>query len=129
MLIYPDVREAVDWLCRVFGFSERLQIGDSHRSQLQIGNAGAVIVGDVRGNHKPPQDEIISHQIIVRIESLKDHYAQAYSLGARILSEPTDFPYGERKYEAEDLAGHYWIFTETIKDVDPQEWGGLLKIS
>ena len=30
-LAYPDVREAVDWLCRSFGFVERLRIGD-HRA-------------------------------------------------------------------------------------------------
>jgi uncharacterized glyoxalase superfamily protein PhnB len=33
--------------------------------------------------------------------------------------EPTDFEYGERQYEAVDLAGHRWTFTETIADVDP----------
>jgi uncharacterized glyoxalase superfamily protein PhnB len=32
-LPYPDVREATDWLCRAFGFKERLRIGD-HRAQL-----------------------------------------------------------------------------------------------
>ncbi len=35
VLFYPDVGEAVDWLCRSFGFVERLRIGD-HRSQLSF---------------------------------------------------------------------------------------------
>ena len=47
VLIYPDVRAAVAWLEKAFGFAERLQIGESHRSQLSVGD-GAVIVGDVR---------------------------------------------------------------------------------
>jgi len=34
VLTYPDVREAVAWLCSTFGFEERLRIGDAHRSQL-----------------------------------------------------------------------------------------------
>ena len=34
VLIYPDVREAVAWLSGAFGFVERLQIGESHRSQM-----------------------------------------------------------------------------------------------
>lgn len=34
VLTYPDVREAVRWLSEAFGFEERLQIGESHRSQL-----------------------------------------------------------------------------------------------
>jgi hypothetical protein len=26
----------------------------------------------------------------------------------------------------EDLAGHRWQFTQTMRDVAPEEWGGLL---
>ncbi len=29
-----------------------------------------------------------------------------------------------RQYEAEDLAGHRWTFSETLADVAPEEWGG-----
>jgi uncharacterized glyoxalase superfamily protein PhnB len=47
------------------------------------------------------------------------------SHGARIVMEPTDFPYGERQYEAEDFAGHRWTFSETLRDVAPEEWGGV----
>jgi uncharacterized glyoxalase superfamily protein PhnB len=54
VLIYPDVRDAVDWLGRAFGFIERTRIGDNHRSQLAFGE-GAVIVGDVRGDRRPPR--------------------------------------------------------------------------
>ena len=34
VLVYPDVREAVEWLTNAFGFEERLQIGENHRSQM-----------------------------------------------------------------------------------------------
>ena len=47
-----------------------------------------------------------------------------HAAGARILMEPTDFDYGERQYEAEDLAGHRWTFSETLADVAPEDWGG-----
>ena len=36
VLVYPDVREAVSWLTAAFGFEERLQIGENHRSQLKV---------------------------------------------------------------------------------------------
>lgn len=36
VLIYPDVREAVVWLSAAFGFVERLQIGENHRSRLSV---------------------------------------------------------------------------------------------
>jgi hypothetical protein len=25
----------------------------------------------------------------------------------------------------EDLAGHRWELTETVRDVEPEEWGGV----
>jgi hypothetical protein len=55
VLIYPDVREAVAWLSAAFGFEERVKIGENHRSQLKIGD-GAVILGDVRNDRRPPRD-------------------------------------------------------------------------
>ena len=53
VLIYPDVRAAVAWLSAAFGFAERVRIGENHRAQLRFGG-GAVIVGDVRGDRRPP---------------------------------------------------------------------------
>jgi uncharacterized glyoxalase superfamily protein PhnB len=125
VLIYPDVREAVAWLSKAFGFVERLQIGESHRSQLSVG-AGAVIVGDVRNERRPPRAGEVTHSVIVRVEEVDAHCANARVHGARILMEPTDFEYGERQYTAEDPAGHQWTFSETLDDVAPDAWGGIL---
>ncbi|HEY6746981.1 MAG TPA: hypothetical protein VI357_14820, partial [Mycobacteriales bacterium] len=55
VLVYPDVRAAVAWLSEAFGFQERVRIGEDHRSQMQVGSDGAVIVADVRGEQQPPQ--------------------------------------------------------------------------
>jgi hypothetical protein len=45
------------------------------------------------------------------------------------VQPPTDFPYGERQYTVEDLAGHRWTFTQSIADVDPRDWGGIVRES
>jgi uncharacterized glyoxalase superfamily protein PhnB len=127
VLIYPDVREAVAWLTEVFGFAERVQIGEDHRSQLSVGaGAGAVIVGDVRGDRRPPRAGEVTHSVMVRVDALDAHCEHARAHGATILMEPIDFEYGERQYSAEDLAGHQWTFSETLRDVAPEEWGGIL---
>ena len=126
VLIYPDVREAVAWLTSAFGFAERVQIGEDHRSQLRFGD-GAVIVGDVRHDRRPPRPGEVTHSVMVRVEDAHAHYERAKASGARILTEPTDFEYGERQYSAEDPAGHQWTFSETLRDVAPEEWGGILK--
>jgi uncharacterized glyoxalase superfamily protein PhnB len=126
VLIYPDVREAVAWLTAAYGFVERLQIGEDHRSQLAFGD-GAVIVGDVRRDRRPPRDGEVTHSVTVRVDDVNAHCNRAREHGARILMEPTDFEYGERQYTAADPAGHQWTFSETLDDVDPATWGGILR--
>ncbi len=126
VLVYPDVRAAVEWLQAAFGFEERVQIGEDHRSQMRFGD-GAVIVGDVRGERRPPRPGEETHSVVVRVDDANAHCERARAHGATILREPTDYEYGERQYEAEDPAGHRWTFSETLRDVAPEEWGGVYK--
>jgi uncharacterized glyoxalase superfamily protein PhnB len=126
VLTYPDVREAVAWLTAAFGFSERLQIGESHRSQLRVGDGGAVIAADVGNERRPPSPGEVTASVLVRVEDAAAHCERARAHGARIVMEPTDFEYGERQYAAEDPAGHRWTSSETLDDVDPATWGGTL---
>ena len=125
VLIYPDVREAVAWLTAAFGFVERVRIGENHRSQLTVGD-GAIIIGDVRGERRPPRRGEATHSVMVRVDDVDAHCERARTHGARILMEPTDFEYGERQYTAEDPAAHQWTFSETLDDVAPEAWGGTL---
>ena len=128
VLIYPDVREAVAWLSAAFGFAERVQIGEDHRSQLSVGD-GAVILGDVRHDRRPPRPGESTHSVMVRVDDANAHCERAREHGARILMEPTDFEYGERQYAAEDPSGHQWTFSETLEDVSPETWGGITRSS
>jgi uncharacterized glyoxalase superfamily protein PhnB len=61
---------------------------------------------------------------MVRVTDVDEHCTRAKASGAFVVSEPTSFPYGERQYTVDDLAGHRWTFSETLADVDPVEWGG-----
>jgi uncharacterized glyoxalase superfamily protein PhnB len=126
-LTYPDVPAAVKWLCDAFGFRVRLRIGEAHRAQLHVPGGGAVIVADESGERRAPrEDPGVTHGVMVRVEDATGHCERARAAGARIVAEPTDYPYGERQYTVEDLGGHTWTFTETLRDVDPAEWGGTL---
>jgi uncharacterized glyoxalase superfamily protein PhnB len=116
VLPYDDVGEAVEWLCGTFGFSERWRAG-SHRAQVAVGDAAiAVTEGGPAGSP--------SGSIMVRVDDVDAHHARARERGARVLGSPTDFPYGERQYSVEDLAGYRWTFSQSIADVAPEEWGG-----
>jgi uncharacterized glyoxalase superfamily protein PhnB len=123
VLIYADVRAAVEWLGAAFGFVERVRIGEDHRAQLSVGD-GAVIVGDVRSDRRPPRAGEATHSVLVRVEDARAHCERARAHGAEILAEPKDFEYGERQYTAQDPEGHQWTFSETLADVAPEEWGG-----
>jgi uncharacterized glyoxalase superfamily protein PhnB len=124
VLVYPDVRAAVAWLTEAFGFVERVRIGEDHRSQMQVGDDGALIVADVRGEQQPPQAGAVTHVIKVRVADVNAQFERARSQGARVLQEPIEYEYGERECTVEDLAGHRWQFTQTMRDVAPEEWGG-----
>jgi uncharacterized glyoxalase superfamily protein PhnB len=123
VLAYPDVREAVRWLTAAFGFVERTRIGESHRAQMSIGADGAMIAADAQGEKQAPQAGTVTHEIKVRVEDVQAYYERARAHGARVIEPPTDRQYGERECSVEDLAGHRWQFTETLRDVAPEEYG------
>ncbi len=127
VLVYPDVRAAVQWLSDTFGFVERVQIGEDHRSQMRAGD-GAVIAADVRGERVAPRAGEVTAMVVVRVEDVNAHCERARAHGARIIMEPIDFEYGERQYTVEDLAGHQWTFSQTLRDVAPEEWGGITRL-
>jgi uncharacterized glyoxalase superfamily protein PhnB len=118
-LASADVERACDWLCAAFGFTLRWRAG-GHRAQLTAGD-GAIVVRE--GGPSPAQ---AAHSIMVRVEDAQAHHDRAQQHGARILSPPTDFPYGERQYTAVDLDGHVWTFSQSIGDVDPASWGATV---
>jgi uncharacterized glyoxalase superfamily protein PhnB len=115
VLGYEDVGAAIEWLCRTFGFSERWRAGN-HRAQLAVGD-GAVALTERSGDAQPAD-------VMVRIEDVEAHHARVRELGAAVLREPADYPYGERQYTVEDPGGHRWTFSQTIGNVAPEDWGG-----
>ncbi len=125
VLIYPDVRAAVAWLESAFGFEERVRIGDAHRAQLRVGSDGAVVVADVRAAQVAPSAGVVTHLIKVRVPDVDATFARARDFGASVLEEPSTWEYGERSCLLEDLAGHRWELTQTVRDVEPEEWGGI----
>jgi uncharacterized glyoxalase superfamily protein PhnB len=124
VLIYPDVRAAVEWLESAFGFEEKVRIGDAHRSQLRFGSDGAVVVADVRGNQTAPSGSVVTQLIKLRVDDVDAALARAREAGGNVLEEPETHMYGERSCVVEDPGGHRWELTQTVRDVDPAEWGG-----
>ncbi len=115
-LCYPDPAAAANWLIEAFGFTVRLRIGN-HRIQMRAGE-GCFTIRE--GNIMPNQSCFLQ----VRVEDAHAHCERARKAGAKIHTEPQDYEYGERQYDAEDVHGHRWNFTETLREVKPESWGG-----
>jgi uncharacterized glyoxalase superfamily protein PhnB len=126
ILVYEDVGDALEWLCRAFGFSERLRAGPpggsvSH-AQLDIGD-GAIMLGRQGGEFRPPRPGEVTQYVTVHVEDVDRHCEQAQRCGARILKPPSDMPFGERQYTVEDPGGHRWTFSQSVADVAFEAWG------
>jgi uncharacterized glyoxalase superfamily protein PhnB len=114
VLSYPSVPEAIRWLGTAFGFALRWQIGE-HRAQVEAapGCAVAITAGDV---------VLGADHVMVRVPDAAAHRDRAQAAGAEV-GDLADHMYGERQYTARDHAGRTWVFTESIADVEPAEWG------
>ncbi len=124
MLHYPDVRAAVAWLEAAFGFEEKVRIGDAHRAQLRVGTDGAVVVGDTGRDRAAPTAGAVTHVVKVRVPDVDAAFARAVDAGALVVEALTTWEYGERSGILEDIGGHRWELTQTVRDVAPEEWGG-----
>jgi len=127
-LAYPDLGDAVAWLCSVLGCTERLRIGN-HRAQLVFPGGGSLVATQGAPDSNAGLESYTCHRVMVRVSDVAAHHAHALKHRAKILSSPTDYPYGERQYSLEDPAGHRWVFSQSIADVDPAAWGGELRHS
>lgn len=132
MLTYEDGSAALEWLARVFGFRERMRLGEGERighAEMVMGTgvimiAGWGVGGDyespkrLREIHEPARRAAATPYVIdgvhVVVEDVDAHFERARSQGAKILSEPRDEPYG-RGYRVEDLEGHRWMFMQLPK--------------
>lgn len=121
VLSYPDVRAAAQWLSVVFGFRERLRIGE-HRAQLCIGGTEGIVVVQGLGGH--PATGWATHSLMLRVADIDAHHHHAVACAACVVSGPATYPYGERQYTVMDLGGHLWTFSQTLADIDPVSWGG-----
>jgi uncharacterized glyoxalase superfamily protein PhnB len=113
---YRDIERAIEWLCRVFGFTENFRVGEPiHTAQLQLG--GAVVMAR---NGDPALDGPFVTVIVRDVDAL---YARAREAGATITEPLHEAVYGERQFAATDLEGNTWMFSEHATDRAPEEWG------
>jgi predicted enzyme related to lactoylglutathione lyase len=111
VLVYDDVRAAVEWLTPSLAspsVSELMTIGRSSPSATGRSSSRTRRMVAAR-NHRTPRSPTPS---LVPVHDVDAHHRTVRGAGARVRSEPTDLPFGERQYSVVDPGGHLWTFTE-----------------
>ena len=115
-LCYEDAPAAIDWLCKAFGFTQRLVVpgpdGTIRHSELSYGN-GVIMVGSPRADRgvvSPRRQSGVSQALSVCVDDPDAHHARAKAAGAVIVQPLRDEEFGARGYLAKDLEGHQWYF-------------------
>jgi len=130
-LYYLDATEAVDWLVRVFGFTEKVRFVDSagvvFQARLGVGDGEIQLAcaGEdywaAKGVEGP-----VGQLNIVYVDDVDAQYARvcaALGKGADV-STPQDQPYGARVFTVADIGGNTWTFWQQVsEDVElPSGW-------
>ena len=129
MIAYEDAAAAIDWLTAAFGFEEhgRRYVGEDGtigHAELEIGDQIVMLATPSRdyespGTHREKcaaaarwlENPWVVDGVLVMVDDLEAHHAQAVAAGANVIRPPEDGPDG-RLYTAEDLEGHRWMFMQ-----------------
>ena len=128
MIAYEDGPKAMDWLAAVFGFRERSRMtapdGRLSHGEMEAGG-GVIMLATPTPDYESPKHHredcaqarkwssvpYIIDGLLVYVDDASAHYARARAGGAVILSELEESDDGKR-YRAEDLEGHRWMFLQ-----------------
>ena len=128
MIAYEDGPKAMDWLASAFGFTERARMLDkdgrlSHGEMLA--GDGVIMLATPTPEYQAPKHHretcgpaqkwssvpYIVDGVLVYVDDVHAHYVRAKQQGAAIITDVESDQYGKR-YRAEDLEGHRWMFME-----------------
>jgi len=129
MLAYEDGLDAMDWLTRAFGFRETMRMltkdGRLSQGEMEAGDGGVIMLANPTPDYQSPKHHreicevaaawskvpYIIDGVLVYVDDVDAHFERARVAGATILSGVETTQFGKR-YRAEDLEGHRWMFTE-----------------
>jgi uncharacterized glyoxalase superfamily protein PhnB len=126
-LLYEDPGAALAWLEKAFAFRERFRNvgadGWIDHAELEIGDAdGLVMLAKPNADYRSPRRLGAATSLVhVYVDDIRGHFERAKAAGAAVRNEPTEKPYGTIQYSVADPEGHLWLFSEQVREPDP-EW-------
>lgn len=115
---YRNAQDAIEWLCRVFGFTKHaVYAGPGNtvmHAELTLGG-GMIMLGSVNekapARHMKVPSELGGAQtrdVSLIVPDADEVYARAKAAGAKIVEEIEDKPYGGRAFACFDPEGYLW---------------------
>jgi len=119
ILRYREADQAIDWLCKAFGFEVFLKVpgngGRIEHARLTLetnmimlasigrsGEEGFVLPRDAGG---------VTQSTCMAITNPDRVYKTAVAAGAKIAIDINDSEFGGRLFSCEDIEGHVWVFS------------------
>ena len=117
-LRYRDAHAAIDWLCRVLGFTRQaVYPGPDNtvaHAQLTLGG-GMVMLGSGKDDaysqgFRPPAElgHLETRSVYLVVEDIDAAWARVQAAGATILRPLQSTDYGSREFTVQDPEGHSW---------------------
>ena len=131
MIAYEGGPRAMDWLSSAFGFKERTRMvgndGRLRHGEMQAGD-GVIMLATPTPDYQGPRRHreacepaqkwsavpYIVDGVLVYVDDVDAHCAQAKQRGAAIITDVEADHYGKR-YRAEDLEGHRWMIMHGLE--------------
>lgn len=122
-LYYTDATEAVEWLTRVFGFTEKVRYvdaaGEVFQATLSAGGSDIHLAG-VGDDYWPAKgvDGPVGQLNVVYVDDVDAQFERVDdTVGDSVeVSRPQDQPYGARLFTVQDIGGNSWTFWQHISD-------------
>lgn len=107
---YRNAPEAIEWLCRVFGFERHaVYPGPGNtimHAELTLGG-GMIMLGSAKEAAAEPQPNT-RNGISLIVKDADEVHVRAQAAGAEIVEAIADKPYGGRGFACLDPEGHLW---------------------
>jgi uncharacterized glyoxalase superfamily protein PhnB len=116
-LLYEDGEAAIEFVTHAFGFREVDRAtggaGGLH-AELETPRGGRIYLGQPPSGFRNPASVGVTSSVYVLVDDVDDHHDRAKAAGAKIIEEPNDLPFGQRRYRCVDPDGHEWAFAQEI---------------
>jgi uncharacterized glyoxalase superfamily protein PhnB len=117
-LLYEDAGAAMDWLIRVFGFTERLRDeqddGIVRHGELLLGDGGVIMLGSPGSGYRGPAKlGGVTQLVCITVTDLEAHWDSAKAAGADVTGVSARAGQA-RSYSVDDPEGHRWYFSEPL---------------